>query len=136
MFHGLSHPSIRTTKKILAEKFVWHGIRKDVTEWAKNCISCQQSKIHRHIKAPLVHENIPERRFDHIHIDQIGPLPPSSGCDDLVFQSNRISLLCSFKVTHETLLKCMQVDCCAMFIFHSMPFFLFFFFTCYQLGTV
>ena len=41
--------------------------------------SCQQSKIHRHIKAPLVHENIPERRFDHIHIDLVGPLPPSRG---------------------------------------------------------
>ncbi|XP_066952343.1 uncharacterized protein [Macrobrachium rosenbergii] len=25
----------------MTEKFMWHGIRKDVQEWAKNCVPCQ-----------------------------------------------------------------------------------------------
>ena len=28
--HGLSHPSIRTTRKLIASKFVWHGLHKQV----------------------------------------------------------------------------------------------------------
>ena len=33
--HGLSHPAIRTTCKLVTSKFVWHGIAKQVKEWAK-----------------------------------------------------------------------------------------------------
>ena len=32
--HGLSHPSIRTMRKIIAEKFVWRGLNKQVGAWA------------------------------------------------------------------------------------------------------
>ena len=51
--HGLSHPSIRSTCKLIAAKFVWHGLAKQVRDWAKACIPCQRSKIHRHTKTPL-----------------------------------------------------------------------------------
>ena len=33
--HSLSHPSIRTTQKLLTDMYVWHGIRKQVDSWAK-----------------------------------------------------------------------------------------------------
>ena len=32
--HGLFHPSIRTTQKLLTDRYVWHGIRKQVSSWA------------------------------------------------------------------------------------------------------
>ena len=35
--HGLSHPSIRTTQKLLTDRYVWHGIQKQVGSWAKTC---------------------------------------------------------------------------------------------------
>ena len=73
LIHGLSHPSIRTTRKIIASKFVWNGMQKQVGDWAKACIPCQSSKIHRHIKAPLEQFGIPHRCFDHIHVDIVGP---------------------------------------------------------------
>lgn len=79
LIHGLSHPSIRTTRKIIASKFVWNGMQKHVGDWAKACIPCQNSKIHKHIKTPLQQFGIPHRRFDHIHVDTVGPLPPSNG---------------------------------------------------------
>ena len=77
--HNLSHPSIRTTRNLVSSKFVWHGLKKQVGEWAKQCVACQTSKVQRHIRAPFSKIDIPLRRFDHIHVDIVGPLPPSQG---------------------------------------------------------
>ena len=77
--HSLSHPSIRTTCSLVTSKFVWRGIRKQVRNWAKTCISCQTAKIQQHTKAPFTTFAAPHRRFDHIHIDLVGPLPSSQG---------------------------------------------------------
>ena len=33
--HGLSHPSIRMTTKLVTQKFVWHSIRKDCHVWSR-----------------------------------------------------------------------------------------------------
>ena len=77
--HNLSHPSIRATRTLITRKFMWHGINKQIGAWAKACIACQTSKVHRHVKAPLSTFKVPSRRFDHINIDLVGPLPPSQG---------------------------------------------------------
>ena len=50
-----------------------------VGEWTRTCIPCQQAKIHRHSKAPLADFPVSTRRFDHIHVDLVDPLPPSQG---------------------------------------------------------
>ncbi|MCP3853074.1 MAG: hypothetical protein GY694_23020, partial [Gammaproteobacteria bacterium] len=42
-FHSLSHPGARTTKKLVSSKFVWHGLGREVTIWARCCIPCQRS---------------------------------------------------------------------------------------------
>jgi histidinol phosphatase-like PHP family hydrolase len=77
-FHNLAHPSIRSTTKLICERFVWPSIRKDIRLWTKSCLPCQRSKIHRHTKSVI--QNIPVGgRFDHVHIDLVGPLPPSEG---------------------------------------------------------
>ncbi|XP_066953345.1 uncharacterized protein [Macrobrachium rosenbergii] len=36
--HGPSHPSGCTTAPLMTNKFVWHGINKDVRQWARSCI--------------------------------------------------------------------------------------------------
>ena len=77
--HALSHPSIRATGALIASKFVWPQVRKDVRAWARSCIPCQTAKIHLHVKAPLTPFVVPQRRFDHIHVDLVGPLPSSQG---------------------------------------------------------
>ena len=77
--HSLSHPGVRTTKRLISSKFVWHGLNKQVTAWARSCISCQKAKVQTHTKAPLANFSPPNRRFDHIHIDLVGPLPESQG---------------------------------------------------------
>ena len=89
--HGLSHPSMRVTRQLLAKKFVWHGLHKQVGLWGKTCIPCQTSKIQRHIKAPLEKFHVPPRRFDHIHVDLVGPLPPSKGYTHLLTVVDRFT---------------------------------------------
>ncbi len=60
-------------------------------DWAKQCVACQSSKIQTHIKAPLEKFGIPGRRFDHIHVDLVGPLPPSDGFTHLLTVVDRFS---------------------------------------------
>lgn len=78
MLHGLSHPGINATVKIIAQRYVWPSMKKDVREWARSCIPCQKSKISRHVTAPLTTFDKPSARFEHIHIDII-ILPVSEG---------------------------------------------------------
>ena len=77
--HALSHPGVKASVKLVGAKFVWPGLRKQVKGWAASCAACQRAKIHRHTKAPLEPFFIPERRFDHVNVDLVGPLPPSRG---------------------------------------------------------
>lgn len=77
--HNLSHPSIRATRKLISQRFIWYGLSRDVSAWARTCINCQRSKVQRHIRAPLGSFELPDRRFDHIHVDIVGPLPVSKG---------------------------------------------------------
>ena len=81
--HNLRHPSIRATRQILTAKFVWHGVGKQVSWWAKTC-SCQTSKVQSHVRAPINSYNTPARRFDHINVDLVGPLPVSQGYSHLL----------------------------------------------------
>ena len=77
--HGLSHPGIWETRKLVARKYVWHGLGRQVGEWAKTCIACQRAKVNLHHCAPLSEYNEPVLRFDHMNVDLVGPLPLSKG---------------------------------------------------------
>lgn len=67
--HSLSHPGVRATLKLIAARFVWQGMNKDVREWAQSCLACQRSKVSRHTVSPLGSFALPSRRFRHVHID-------------------------------------------------------------------
>lgn len=77
--HSLSHPGANASARLIAERYVWPGMRKDTRDWARACIPCQRAKITRHVTAPTGNYDIPRVRFTHIHIDLIGPLPISKG---------------------------------------------------------
>uniref|UniRef100_A0A669E6I5 Gypsy retrotransposon integrase-like protein 1 n=1 Tax=Oreochromis niloticus TaxID=8128 RepID=A0A669E6I5_ORENI len=82
--HALSHPGVRASVKLVSSRFVWPGLRKSVKDWAAACIPCQRAKIHRHTQAPLESFRVPGRRFDHVHVDLVGPLPQSQGFTHLL----------------------------------------------------
>ncbi len=91
VIHSLSHPGINATCKLVSSKFVWKGMAKQVREWAKCCLVCQKSKIHRHVKASLGVFDVPQARFEHIHVDIVGPLETSNGFTHLLTVVDRFT---------------------------------------------
>lgn len=77
--HNLAHPGVKATVKLVGERFVWPNYKKEVAEWSRCCVACQRSKVQRHVVSPLGSYSLPRQRFDHVHIDLVGPLPPSRG---------------------------------------------------------
>lgn len=55
-------------------------MNKDVRDWSRTCTQCQRSKIQRPTVTPLSTFLPPDTRFREIHIDIVGPLPPSQDC--------------------------------------------------------
>lgn len=70
--HNLSHPGIRTTRKLVVSKYFWPSMNKDIGIWARACIQCQKAKIHRHTMSALG-EFAKVDRMCHLHIDITGP---------------------------------------------------------------
>lgn len=79
IIHEISHPGQRGTIKLITQRFVWPGMKKDCAQWTKLCIQCQRAKVTRYTKSPLQHFELSHTRFQQVHIDLIGPLPPSKG---------------------------------------------------------
>ena len=82
--HSLAHPGVKATTRLVKERFFWPNSARDVKLFVSSCVSCQKSKITRHTRPAVRHIPMPARRFEHIHIDVVGPLPPSQGCTHLL----------------------------------------------------
>ena len=52
---------------------------RDIASWCKSCVACQQSKVTRYNKFLPKHFVTPDSRFDHLHLDLIGPFANSQG---------------------------------------------------------
>lgn len=78
-FHSFSHPGIKATQKLVSERYVWPGMNTDLRNWARACLPCQRCKIQRHTRSPFQKFLLPGDRFLKVHIDIVGPLPPSKG---------------------------------------------------------
>jgi cleavage and polyadenylation specificity factor subunit 1 len=90
--HSISYPAGRLASRCLVSSwFVWRGLTNDITSWAKSCLHCQRSKIHRHTR--LLPQPIPinQQGFAHFHIDLVGPLQYSSGCNHIFTIIDRTS---------------------------------------------
>lgn len=78
-FHNPAHPSPKITDRIIRQRYIWQNMHRDITQWAKNCLDCQQSKVSRHVKQIPAQFTAPDSRFDHVHMDIVGPLPERNG---------------------------------------------------------
>lgn len=76
--HGISHGGVRATTELIKARFVWPEMGKDIATFVQHCQGCQKSKVSRHVQAPLQSISLPSKRFEHINIDLIGPLPQSN----------------------------------------------------------
>ena len=89
--HSFSHPGTCVTQHLVTSRYVWPSINSDVWNWACSCLQCQRAKVHCHIATPLGTFTTPDARFHHVHIDLVGPLPPSNGCIYLLTCINRFT---------------------------------------------
>lgn len=74
-FHGLAHGGIRATRRLMAARVVWRGMNSDVANWVRDCQNCNRGKVTSQPTAPFQPIPIPSRRFSHVHLDLVGPLP-------------------------------------------------------------
>jgi hypothetical protein len=77
--HGLGHVGTRATAKLVSQRYVWPGMQKECRVWARACHACQRSKVTRHTTTPLGDFVAPTSRFQHVHVDIVGPLQTSDG---------------------------------------------------------
>lgn len=84
----MSHPGRKATLRLIADRFVWPKMRKDITRYTQSCVVCQQNKIHRHTKSPAGRFAAPDGRFRHLHADLVGPLSEIRGMS-IHFDNNR-----------------------------------------------
>lgn len=77
--HDICHPGINATSKMVRDRYVWPHMAKDIKDVVKCCAECQRAKVTRHTKSPLGTFDLTSSRFECVHIDLIGPMPPSNG---------------------------------------------------------
>ena len=75
--HGLAHPGIRATRRMLTSRFLWEGCAADVATWCRDCSGCARGKITRQEKTAVLPIPVPAVKFSHVHVDIVGPLPVS-----------------------------------------------------------
>ena len=69
--HSLSHPSVKSTTKIVKQRYYWPNIDKDIKLFVHSCVDCQRAKIGRHTHLPISLISSPKDRFKTVHIDII-----------------------------------------------------------------
>jgi RNase H-like domain found in reverse transcriptase/Integrase zinc binding domain len=89
--HNAGHPGRRATKRLISSRFVWPCMAKQITEWAAECLPCQQANPEVHAQPPPAAIAVPAHCFTHINIDMVGPLPVSSGFTHLLTIIDRSS---------------------------------------------
>jgi hypothetical protein len=73
--HGLAHPGTRATRQLMTSRVVWRGMTSDIARWVRECQHCSRGKVTSQPAAPVQPIQVPARRFSHIHVDLMGPLP-------------------------------------------------------------
>jgi hypothetical protein len=92
-FHGLSHPGIRATRRLMSERVIWSGMSSDIAAWSQDCQQCARGKASSQPAAPIQPIPVPDRRFTHVHVDIMGSLPTSAeGFSYLFAMVNRFTI--------------------------------------------
>lgn len=69
--HDLAHPGVRATLRLVVARYFWPSVNSDVRDWT--------NKVSRHTRTAPGSFVLPTSRFDHVHIDLVGPLPECRG---------------------------------------------------------
>jgi transposase InsO family protein len=59
----------------MTSRVVWRGMTSNIARWVRDCQHCSRGKVTSQPAAPVQPIQVPARRFSHIHVDLVGPLP-------------------------------------------------------------
>jgi len=74
--HNLSHPGIKSSVKLIRDRYIWPNMERDIKNWCRECQECQSAKINRHTKPGFSFQVPVTGRFQVVHVDIVGPLRP------------------------------------------------------------
>lgn len=73
------HPGRDSLIEILRRRFYWPGLNNDVRRFIRNCDICGKGKVWRQKKQGILQPlPVPDRQWQHLSIDFMGPLPESA----------------------------------------------------------
>ena len=71
------HQGIKRTISLIKDRYFWSTLNKDIEEYIGKCISCNQQKSGKRIKAPMANFKPVLEPFELVSLDIVGPLPVS-----------------------------------------------------------
>lgn len=69
------HQGIAKTYYRVRKQYRWKKMLKDIVQFIKNCPKCQKNKTGPQTRMPMIITDTPERPFDKVYLDIVGPLP-------------------------------------------------------------
>lgn len=73
------HKGITKTYARIKQNYYWEGMKNDISEFVKRCISCQRRKLTRNkTRQPMLITDTPPEPFHKISMDIVGPFPVTS----------------------------------------------------------
>ena len=77
-FFAFDHLGIKSMTRRVAEDFYWPSLKNDVRTFVQACDPCAKVKANNK-QANLGKFEVPDKRFSHVMVDVVGPLPESYG---------------------------------------------------------
>ena len=76
--HSVGHIGITPSISRIASEYYWPSLKHDVKDFVKKCNPCQKAKPGKKL-INTGEFKVPDRRFSHVLVDIVGPLPDSFG---------------------------------------------------------
>jgi transposase InsO family protein len=111
VFTALHGPGIRASQRFISSRV---RMASDIAAWCRNCQDCQRGKVTRHAKTAVQPIPVPDRRFSHLHVDLVGPLPVS--VDGLRYLFTMVD--CSSRWLEAVPLRDMETSSCIQPLLH------------------
>jgi hypothetical protein len=94
------HPGRYKTAELVTRNYWWPRVQHDIREYVEGCETCQRVKTHRQpLAAPLHPHDIPDRPWEIISLDLIGPLPESNGYNAILVIVDRFTKMIKLEPT-------------------------------------
>ena len=97
--HSLAHPGVKASLQLIKSRYFWPSMDRCIRQWVRECQSCQSAKVTRHTKTNPASFGTLSDRFETVHIDIVGPLPPSTAHGQSFTSPFRYLLTCVDRAT-------------------------------------